>query len=77
MNYTTYYINTYTNHTTDEIFKALKGMGSSVRVAATLVQSDELYAKIRVEGTMKSFEYFTNLLQENTYLSYSLDSTGY
>lgn len=73
----TFYINTYTEYTTQEIMKSLSAMGSFASYTLEDIQNEELYARITVVSDISALNYFQDLLENNTALAFSLENTRY
>jgi hypothetical protein len=73
----TFYINTYTEYTTQEIMKSLSAMGSFASYTLEDIQNEELYARIAVVSDISALNYFQDLLENNTALAFSLENTRY
>lgn len=73
----TFYINTYTEYTTQEIMKSLSAMGSFASYRLEDIQNEEIYARITVVSDISTLNYFQDILENNNALAFSLENTRY
>lgn len=73
----TFYINTYTEYTTQEIMKSLAAMGNFANYRLENLENEEIYARITVISDISTLNYFQDLLEQNNALAFSLENTRY